>query len=30
MKVDFEAAVITAITKVYPDSVITLCKFHFN
>jgi hypothetical protein len=30
IKVDFEAAVISAINKVFPDSVITGCNFHFN
>jgi hypothetical protein len=29
-KVDFEAAVMSAINKVFPDSVITGCNFHFN
>lgn len=30
IKVDFEAAVISAINKVFPGSVITGCNFHFN
>jgi hypothetical protein len=30
MKFDFEAAVISAINKVFPDSVIIGCNFHFN
>jgi hypothetical protein len=30
IKVDFEAAVISAINKVFPDSVITGCNFNFN
>jgi len=30
MKVDFEAAVISAINKVFQVSVITACNFHFN
>jgi hypothetical protein len=30
IKVDFEAAVIGAISKVFPDSVITGCNFHFS
>jgi hypothetical protein len=30
IKVDFEAAVISAINKVSPDSVTTGCNFHFN
>jgi hypothetical protein len=30
IKVDSEAAVISAINKVFPDSVITGCNFHFN
>jgi hypothetical protein len=30
MKLDFEAAVISAINKVSPYSVITGCNFHFR
>jgi hypothetical protein len=30
MKIDFEAAVISAINKFCQDSVITGCNFHFN
>jgi hypothetical protein len=30
IKVDFEAAVISAINKVFPDSVITGCNCHLN
>jgi hypothetical protein len=30
IKLDFEAAVISAINKVFPDSVITGCNFHFD
>jgi hypothetical protein len=30
IKVDFEEAVISAINKVFPGSVITGCNFHFN
>jgi hypothetical protein len=30
MKVDFEAAVLSAINKVFPDSVITGRDFYFN
>jgi len=30
MKVDFEAEVVSAINKIFPDSVITGCKFHFS
>jgi len=30
MKVDFEAAAVSAINKVFPDSVITGCDFYFN
>jgi hypothetical protein len=30
MKLDFEAAVINAINKVCPDSVLTGCNFHFS
>jgi hypothetical protein len=30
IKVDFEAAVISAINKVFAGSVITGCNFHFN
>jgi hypothetical protein len=29
MKVDFRAAVVSAINTVFPDSVITCCNFHF-
>jgi hypothetical protein len=30
IKVDFEAAVLSAINKVFPDSIITGCNFHCN
>jgi hypothetical protein len=30
IKVDFEAAVVSATNKVFLDSVITGCNFHFN
>jgi hypothetical protein len=30
INVDFEAAVLSATNKVFPDSVITGCNFHFN
>jgi hypothetical protein len=30
IKIDFKAAVISAINKVFLDSVITGCDFHFN
>ena len=30
MKVDFEAAVVSEISTVFPDSVITGCTFHFS
>jgi hypothetical protein len=30
MKVDFEVVVISAINKVYQDSVFTSCNFHFK
>jgi hypothetical protein len=30
IKVDSEAAAISAINKVFPDSVVTGCNFHFN
>ena len=30
MKIDFEAAALSAINKVFPDSVITGCDFYLN
>jgi hypothetical protein len=30
MKLAFEVAVISAVNKVWPDSVITGCNFHFS
>jgi len=30
MKVDFEAAALSAINKIFPNSVIIGCDFHFN
>jgi hypothetical protein len=30
IKFDFEAGVISAVNKVFPDSIITGCNFHFH